>query len=221
MTTPPGQLDAGLRAVLAVAGRGELPFAPLHRRPMLQHALASLLEAFGDRVTVVAEEPDLERTRRATGSRSVRVTTPEDWWSTAAGQPGPVLVHDPLCPLVTADFLTEVVTEVGASGVSVVSYRPVTDTVKNMAGREITGTVDRETLGTVSSPLLISAGALADAGADDPPPVHEVTRLSAWLHRHGEVRMLRAPSLARRVDDLASLHLLECLDEVRRRTRTG
>ena len=33
--------------------------------------------------------------------------------------------------------------------------------------------------------------------------------------------MLRAPSLARRVDDLASLHLLQCLDEVRRRTRSG
>ncbi len=132
-----------------------------------------------------------------------------------------MLVHDPLCPLVGRDFLREVLAS-GATDpdTSVVAYRPVTDTVKNMSGSRITGTVDRETLATVASPVLVAAGTLTRSGADA-LPLGTCTALTAWVHRHGPVRMLRAPSLARRVDDLASLHLLQCLDEVRRRTRSG
>lgn len=209
-----------VRAVLTVAGRGDLAFASLHRRPLLQHALAALADALPGQVTVVADPADVRRTTRASGHRSVPVMTPDEWRREAAGRGGAVLVHDPLCPLVGRDFLREVLAE-AESGSCVIAYRPVTDTVKNMPVRRITGTVDRERLATVASPVLITGETLARARDADPVPLESVTGLTAWLHRHGPVRMLRAPSLARRVDDLASLHLLQCLDEVRRRTRSG
>lgn len=211
-----------MRAVLTVVGRGDLAFAPLHRRPLLQHALAVLEEVLPGRVSVVADPADVRRTTRAAG-RSAQVLTPSEWQRQAADESGgPVLVHDPLCPLVGRDFLAEVLAEgARAPDASVVAYRPVTDTVKNMAGSRITGTVDRETLATVASPVLVAAGVLARATEADALPLGSETALSAWVHHHGPVRMMRAPSLARRVDDLASLHLLQCLDEVRRRTRSG
>lgn len=211
-----------MRAVLTVVGRGDLAFAPLHRRPLLQHALAVLEEVLPGRVSVVADPADVRRTTRAAG-RSAHVLTPSEWQRQAIEEGGgPVLVHDPLCPLVGRDFLAEVLAE-GARvpDASVVAYRPVTDTVKNMAGSRITGTVDRETLATVASPVLVAAAVLARATEADALPLGSETALSAWVHHHGPVRMVRAPSLARRVDDLASLHLLQCLDEVRRRTRSG
>lgn len=211
-----------MRAVLTVVGRGDLAFAPLHRRPLLQHALAVLEEVLPGRVSVVADPADVRRTTRAAG-RSAHVLTPSEWQRQATEEGGgPVLVHDPLCPLVGRDFLAEVLAE-GARvpDASVVAYRPVTDTVKNMAGSRITGTVDRETLATVASPVLVAAAVLARATEADALPLGSETALSAWVHHHGPVRMVRAPSLARRVDDLASLHLLQCLDEVRRRTRSG
>lgn len=211
-----------VRAVLTVVGRGDLAFASLHRRPLLQHALAALEELLPGRVSVVADPADVRRTTKAAGHRSVDVVTPSEWRQGSSGRHGPVLVHDPLCPLVGPDFLRHVLDE-GAKdpATSLVAFRPVTDTVKNMPARRITGTVDRETLATVASPLLVAPGTEARAGGSDPLPFGSETALTVWLHRHSPVRMLRAPSLARRVDDLASLHLLQCLDEVRRRTRSG
>lgn len=223
---PVGGGARAVRAVLTVVGRGDLAFATLHRRPLLQHALAVLEELLPGRLDVVADPADVRRTAKVvSGHRSARVLTPTEWQRqtlATTDHPAPVLVHDPLCPLVGRDFLAEVLAAgAGDRDASVVAFRPVTDTVKNMAGSRITGTVDRETLATVASPVLVAAGALARAGDTDPLPLGSETALAAWVHRHGPVRMLRAPSLARRVDDLASLHLLQCLDEVRRRTRSG
>jgi hypothetical protein len=213
---------ADVRAVLTVVGRGDLPFASLHRRPLLQHALAALEDVLPGRVSLVADPADVRRTAKAAGHRTVNVLTPTEWRQESSRWGCPVLVHDPLCPLVGGDFLHEVLSAgAGDPDVSVVAFRPVTDTVKNMPERRITGTVDRETLATVASPVLVSPGSRARAGDVDALPLGSGTALTAWVHRHGPVRMLRAPSLARRVDDLASLHLLQCLDEVRRRTRSG
>ena len=65
-----------VRAVLTVVGRGDLAFASLHRRPLLQHALAALEELLPGRVSVVADPADVRRTTKAAGHRSVDVAHP-------------------------------------------------------------------------------------------------------------------------------------------------
>ena len=100
-----------VRAVLTVVGRGDLVFASLHRRPLLQHALAALEELLPGRVSVVADPADVRRTTTAAGHRSVSVLTPAEWRQGSNDRRGPVLVHDPLCPLVGPDFLQHVLDE--------------------------------------------------------------------------------------------------------------
>jgi hypothetical protein len=49
--------------------------------------------------------------------------------------------------------------------------------------------------------------------------VDDFARLAAWLRARGPVELVRAPSLARRVDDASAVNLLECVDELARRVR--
>ena len=211
-----------VRAVLTVVGRGDLAFASLHRRPLLQHALAALEELLPGRVSVVADPATSVVRRRRSGTARSRSSHRPSGARSRRRPARPGAGARPAVPAGGGRVPAEVlVAGAGDPDASVVAFRPVTDTVKNMSGSRITGTVDRETLATVASPVLVAAGTLARAGAADALPLGSGTALTAWVHRHGPVRMLRAPSLARRVDDLASLHLLQCLDEVRRRTRSG
>jgi 2-C-methyl-D-erythritol 4-phosphate cytidylyltransferase len=136
---------------------------------------------------------------------------------------GPVLVHDPLCPLTPPEFLRSVVAAgAGAAPRPTMAFRPVTDTVKIADDSRIRGTVDRDTLAALSSPALLTRGLLerARAAGSGRPPLHEVTALLAWMRRHGEVELVRAPSMARRVDDESAVLVLQCVDELGRRTRT-
>ena len=100
------------------------------------------------------------------------------------------------------------------------AYRPVTDTVKTVVDERIQGTIDREQVGALVSPAVVSAEVIASAaGSDEPPPVDDFAVLAVWLRHRGEVRFVRAPSLARRVDDASAVNLLECVDELARQVR--
>ena len=58
-----------------------------------------------------------------------------------------LLVHDALCPLASTDFIRGVRQQAAASPeLSVLAYRPVTDTVKTVVDSRIQGTIDREGL---------------------------------------------------------------------------
>jgi 2-C-methyl-D-erythritol 4-phosphate cytidylyltransferase len=141
-------------------------------------------------------------------------------WAPGAG---PVLVHDPLCPLTPPEFLRSVVADGAGAGASpAMAFRPVTDTVKIADDVRIRGTVDRDTLAALSSPALLTRELLerARAAGAGRPPLRDVTALLAWMRRHGEVELVRAPSMARRVDDESAVLVLQCVDELGRRTRT-
>jgi hypothetical protein len=221
MTAPRGPVPA----VLALAGRGGLPFAALHKVPLYLHALKALAAAGLGELLVVADEADLERVaidvRRAGLAADVR--SGDQWWQSlrtrdaAAG----LLVHDALCPLTSSDFIRDVRARAAAlPGRSVLAYRPVTDTVKTVVDSRIQGTIDREGLAALVSPAVVAPGVLAAASADDvPPPIDDFGRLAGWLRARGEVELVRAPSLARRVDDTSSVNLLECVDELARSVR--
>lgn len=211
--------------LLAMAGRDGLPYASLHRAPLYLHALRSLAASGAVELVVAVDEADLDRVvrevRHAGLTAEVRAGT--GWWDELRQRDtsGGLLVHDALCPLASADFLRSVRTEAaGRPDASLLAYRPVTDTVKTVVDSRIQGTIDREGLAALVSPAVVAPRVLADAvAAGDRPPVDDFARLAGWLRDRGEVELVRAPSLARRVDDASSVNLLECVDELARRTR--
>jgi hypothetical protein len=152
----------------------------------------------------------------------VEVLAPGSWWARVVAERRPLLVHDALCPLVTAEFLTTVLARWATRPEEgVVAVRAVTDTLKSVVDGRITETIDRDALVTVTSPVLVPAAALGDpADADRPMPVDDGAALVAWLRRRVAVDLVRAPSLGRRIEDVRAVRLLESLDEVGHRVRS-
>lgn len=183
--------------VVPVEGRGSLPFALVHGESLLAAASWAL-------TTAGAELYDL----------SVA-------WSQVREAGRVLVVHDPLCPLVPAAFLAEAVEECRRTGAVVVGCRPVTDTVKEVAGVEDDGTLrlgatlDRDALVAVASPLVLPA-AVVEALAEE-PDVSDLPALATALAGRFPVRQLLAPPLGRRVADEAELEVLGALSRVERR----
>lgn len=218
-------MSGRMPALLAMAGRGRLPYASLHRSPLYLHALQALAGAGGHDVVVTVDEADRVRVtdevRRAGVVADVRVGA--GWWDRVRESDGAagLLVHDALCPLASADFIRGLRRDADLDPESsLLAYRPVTDTVKTVLDSRIHGTIDREGLAALVSPAVVAPGVLIAASeADDRPPVHDFAQLAAWLRARGRVELVRAPSLARRVDDASAVNLLECVDELARRVR--
>lgn len=219
------RLPDALPAVLALAGRGRLPYVALHKVPLYLHALKALAAAGGHRVLVVVDDADRERvaTELRHAGLVADVRAGDDWWESlrSCDVGAGLLVHDALCPLASVDFIRSVRREADARpDLSLLAYRPVTDTVKTVVDARIQGTIDRESLAALVSPGVVAHRVLTTALADDdPPPIHDFARLAHWLRARGEVELVRAPSLARRVDDASSVNLLECVDELSRSVR--
>ena len=206
-----------MSSLLALLGRGHLPFVRLHGEPLYLHALRALAAVSDGPVDLVLDADQRARVPAARPVRSVRLLTVEDWWSRLPATPGDLLVHDPGCPLAPPSFLADVRRRGGRPGVSLVAFRPVTDTVKTVVADRIAGTIDRERLAAVASPILVAADVLAGSRAGPPPPVADFARLTGWLRARGQVELVKAPSLGRRVENAAAVTLLECVDDVNRR----
>jgi 2-C-methyl-D-erythritol 4-phosphate cytidylyltransferase len=119
-----------------------------------------------------------------------------------------VVVHDPLCPLTPASFLTEAVEECGRTGAVVVGVRPVTDTVKEYDGERLGRTVDREGLMCVTSPVVLPAAVVV---ALEELVIEDLAALVEGLAQRFPVRFLPAPSLGRRIAEESDLEVLEAL----------
>lgn len=202
--------------------RSGLPFHLLHGEPLYAHALRALSKAAGP-VMVAVDRPDLRRVREEIESWGLPVTVlvDDEWWDCVSNASGAgLLVHDPLCPLISADFLSSVVQRADERPTtSFVAVRPVTDTLKAVVDGRILGTIDRESLAAVTSPVLVSSEVVVQEVGGRPPPVHDFAEMVRWLRQRGEVKLVRAPSLGRRVEHARAVHLLECVDEVARRVR--
>lgn len=168
-------------------GRGSLPFTLLDGEPLV--ALASwALEDAG--VELVDYHVELGRLALADRER-------------------PLVVHDPLCPLTPVSFLRRALEVAVAHDVVAVGVRPVTDTVKSVDAGVVGGTVDRATLWTVTSPVVLPASVVATLAVW--PDADDLAALVTRLAESTEVRFLESPQLGRRVDDASSVALLEAL----------
>jgi hypothetical protein len=190
--------------LVPLEARGTLPLTELHGEPMFLHPVRALLRSgVLDRVVVTADSPAAV-TPYLPRRLHVDVVAADEWWTDVDET---VVLADPLCPLLPADFVARVVEEAG--GKAVAGYRPVTDTVKTVVDQRITGTLDRDRLAVVASPVVVPL-----ALAKQRPPVHDFAVLATWLRERGDLRLVKAPSMARRVGDESALRVLECLDEL-------
>ena len=174
--------EPSVSAVVPLEGRGPLVYEVLHGRPLYVTAGRHVLDVAPDAVVLVSagQRARVVEDLAAAGLRAP-VLDAEQWWaSLAAGAARALLVHDPLCPLAPPDLMARVCGQ--DAGTSVAAVRPVTDTVKVAEAGRITGTIDRQTLAAVASPLLVAAPVLARAlAAGDRPPLDDVARLVSWM----------------------------------------
>ncbi|MET0998852.1 MAG: 2-C-methyl-D-erythritol 4-phosphate cytidylyltransferase [Marmoricola sp.] len=173
--------------VVPIDGRGSLPFALVHGESLVAAASWALTPAGAklfDYGVSFAGVQDAEQM---------------------------LVIHDPLCPLTPAAFIEEAIEESRRTGAVVVGVRPVTDTVKEYdAGQDPTpgrlgGTLDRDELMCVTSPVVLPASVVA---ALDDLVLDDLAELVADLSRRFPVRHLPAPALGRRIVDEDDLDVL-------------
>jgi 2-C-methyl-D-erythritol 4-phosphate cytidylyltransferase len=170
--------------VVPVDGRGSLPFALVHGESLVAAASWALTTAgatlfdYGVSFAAVQHSGDM------------------------------LVIHDPLCPLTPASFIEEAIDESERTGAVVVGVRPVTDTVKEYDGERLGATLDRDTLISVTSPVVLPATVVA---ALDELETDDLPALVAALSQRFPVRHLPAPPLGRRIVGEADLEVLAAL----------
>jgi 2-C-methyl-D-erythritol 4-phosphate cytidylyltransferase len=165
-------------------GRGSLPFALIHGEALVACAAWALGEA---------------------GVTTVDLGTE---WAGIVDSGEPFVLHDALCPMTPAVFLAECVARAVETGRVVVGVRPVTDTVKTVDGGFVGGTLDREELRSVVSPIVLPPAVVA---AIPGLPTLDFAALVEWLRGAHEVDLVEAPAAARRVGSEDDVRLLEAL----------
>jgi 2-C-methyl-D-erythritol 4-phosphate cytidylyltransferase len=165
-------------------GRGSLPFALLHGEALVACATWALGEA---------------------GVTPVDLGTD---WSGLVASGEAVVLHDSLCPMTPPAFINACVQRAYDGQVVVVGSRPVTDTVKVLAGDAVGETVDRTGLVTITSPVVLPPAVVA---ALDGLPSLDFAALVADLRDRFPLELLEAPPAGRRVASEGDVRVLEAL----------
>jgi len=137
--------------------------------------------------------------------------TPVDFsvtWTGIQAAEEPFVLHDVLCPMAPASFLASCLATAVETDTVVIGFRPVTDTVKEVAGGFVGATVDRSTLRQIASPIVLPAAVVA---ALDDLPSHDFVVLATALAERFPVTWVEAPPQARRVSTADELLVLEAL----------
>jgi 2-C-methyl-D-erythritol 4-phosphate cytidylyltransferase len=185
-------------------------------RPLLEWSLDALRAARRVGEIVVAVPPD-GFDRLAAGDFAVVAGGESRSESVAAALEATdaelVVVHDAARPLVTAELVDAVVTDLldDADCAAVVAAAPVTDTIKQVArGREVDRTLDRSSLWAAQTPQAFRAEALREALAstgllaqatDDAMLVERIGR-KVLLHEAAEENLKVTTPLDLRVAEL-------------------
>lgn len=182
---PEGERPAALGAVVE-QDRGSLPFSLIHGEALVACASWALGEA---------------------GVTAVDLGTE---WEGVTDSGEPFVLHDALCPMTPSGFIAECVARAVELDRVVVAVRPVTDTVKEASDGFVGATVDRESLQSVASPVVLPASVVA--GLDDLPSL-DFAELVAALREQFGVELVEAPPHARRVSSEDDVRLLEAFTD--------
>lgn len=177
--------EDGSLGVVVESGRGSLPFALCHGEALVACAAWALGEA---------------------GVTQVDLGTP---WEALVEAEEPLVLHDSLCPMTPADFIAACVERCATTQAVVIGVRPVTDTLKAVdADGVVEGTVDREAMRQVTSPIVLPASVVA--GMEGLASTDFAT-LAADLAARFPVVTMQAPPEGRRVGDEDDVRVLEAL----------
>ena len=181
--TDPSETPPALGTVLE-QDRGSLPFALIHGEPLVACAAWALGEA---------------------GVTAVDDGTP---WARIAAAGEPLVLHDALCPMTPPAFIAACLARAVEDDCVVVGVRPVTDTVKEVAGGLVGATVDRDSVISLASPVVLPASVVA---ALDGLPSYDAVGLVGALRHAFPVELVEAPPAARRVGSVDDVAVLEAL----------
>ena len=137
--------------------------------------------------------------------------TPIDFsteWAGVVESGEPFVLHDALCPLTPAPFIAHCLAVAVETDTVVIGFRPVTDTVKKVTDGIVGATVDRTTLRSVASPIVLPAYIVAEL---DALPSYDFVELVSFLGARFPITWLEAPPEARRVSTPDELRVLEAL----------
>ena len=214
-------------ALLVAAGRGERlgasgpkAFVPLAGRPMLHWSLKALRATEGvERIVVALPAEGGERPRGtiavlggATRSQSVRAAL------AAAAAGAVVVVHDAARPLAEPALFRRCLDELGDAD-AVVAASPVSDTVKETAGRDrtVVRTLDRSALWAVQTPQVFRREALERALDQDDAILDAATDDAGLVEgQGGVVRIVPSPPGNLKITTPVDLQLAELLLRARR-----
>jgi 2-C-methyl-D-erythritol 4-phosphate cytidylyltransferase len=126
-----------------------------------------------------------------------------------AGLEETFVLHDPLCPMTPPDFIADCVAQAIADDVVVAAFRPVTDTIKVLDGDRIGGTVDRDQLLALTSPVVVPPGRLGEL----PDLDYDAVSLTQLVSQLSGVRFKEAPALGARVQTEVDLLILEAISQ--------
>jgi 2-C-methyl-D-erythritol 4-phosphate cytidylyltransferase len=229
--------DPYVLGLVPVVGRETLAFLAYKGSALMSCAVEALCP-LADRVMVVAADGQAEESRDALaqldshtessppgpgiGSLSgavdvVELPRDESLIRTAAAGADVVVIHDPLCPGVSAASMRWLV-EFWSPGTVMVAVRPVVDTVKVVDDGVVAGTLNREGLRMISSPLVMPADRIV-AMPQLGERLADLASLVATLRGAGEMVLVVADPSSGRVQDPSSVALLEALDAVHERDR--
>ena len=148
---------------------------PLAGRPMLDHCLDGVLAADVQHVVIAAPPAAVDAVRALVAGRPGPIevvaggATRQESVSVALGMvprdEGVVLVHDAARPLTPPPVFDAVRAAVVATGAGIVPALAPADTVKQVDGDTVTGTLDRARLAAVQTPQGFPAAPLAAAYA--------------------------------------------------------
>jgi len=176
--------------IAPILGRGDLPLALLHGESLVVRATSALARA------------------------GVALLQPDMTWAAIRDSGLTVVLHDPLCPLTPSSFIREAIDAATESVAVVMGVRAVTDTIKTVSGDLVGETVDRDSLWTVTSPVVLPAAVVSAMAVE--PDLTDFAALVSSLREEFEVVFVEAPSLGRRIEDGSALLLLEAFAEVQR-----
>jgi 2-C-methyl-D-erythritol 4-phosphate cytidylyltransferase len=192
-------------AVLVAAGRGERlgedrpkAFVRLGELPLLAEPLRRLDESeWIDHVVVVAppewEEPAILLAEEIGASKvaacvtggSTRVESVRAGVGDVPDDAAVILVHDAARPLVDDAVVERVVAALAEGFDGAVPALPVKDTVKRVAGRVVTETLERDGLMTVQTPQAFVAPVLRAALDRVSANLAQATDCAAFVEAHG------------------------------------
>ena len=164
--------------------RGHLPFALIHGEALVATAAWALGEA------------------------GVMLVDAGTTWAGLVDAGEPVVLHDPLCPMTPPDFIAACVQRAMDHDAVVVGVRPVTDTVKVVEDGVVGATIDRSTLVTVASPVVLPPTVVASL---ERLPATGFVELVTVLRARFPVELAEAPPTARRVGSEEDVRVLEAL----------